>query len=1429
MKINNELLLVFRLITLILIFLFLLPDPVKGNCPYCEYYISDPGTGKNHYKLKSNSQDRTAFNENKTKKPDLTSYAVISKQLFRDFGNEIDFHLVLSSSLIQTPEQKVLYSLKYPLLPDLPEISNSVNGNIEVTYYELNTPATEYHLTASNLTDSLIISASTIASDPENCNLAVSFLSNGVFTSRLALSPVNGFIDTTIFVKPDCTEAPVTCEGTITHSSSGVISDLINVQLGNNYTFQFAPVVTLGQVRSEPLSLVYVPITSVDFSGIGELGFYINYDSTVLNYIGIGNVHAELPGNICFDCLDPDICCENPDSYITYYLTNNDSVSKSLFIGIRNDSNLIDVPDGEKLLDLIFSYSNGYTDLSISGNCYYSGNDTFASPEIINQPLNNYYINGSVGPFNPKTIILDIFLEGLYNPYTELMNHSVGSYFPEDVADLIAVSLAGSFYPYPLEYESDSLYLYTNGFCQLEIPYNYNDDYYLVINNRNSIETWSKYPVSFSQDTIFYSFTDNINKAYNSNLLPIGDKYCIYNGDVNKDGFIDSGDMSILDNESSQFITGYNQSDVNGDFITDTGDLSIVDNNALYFIMEHRPIYPNPELVTKEISEVSYNSAIVEGVVIATGLTPVYTKGICWDTLPYPTIANPFENGGSGLGPFTCQLSDLLPATTYYTRAFAANENELAYGNHLVFSTPALLPSITTTELSEILDESVTSGGIISNDGGAQILQRGVCWSTDTMPTIEDNFTIDGVGHGSFVSHITGLIPYTTYYLRAYATNEAGTGYGNVVEFTTLIPAEITDGNNYAHYIFTENSNVKDGNNLLSQLRDITLGNAIGIDVYNGAGEFNSLSGWSLASGWSISNGKLNGLAGGGGSIYRSSVATIANAVYNMNYTIDSISGSWVRNINCYPLINRTSPGTFSQNVISVNGYLSLNKNSATKCKIDNFTLNRIAGNHLVQYTATNQPIVRSTYLQFDGVDNFLRTAIGADSIGTIYIVAQRDGIDTGFVVLNNFTGIGQYLNKRLTIGGNDAGSAFYSIKVKEILIRTGNDTQAIQHKLNAYFEKKQQIDGWDVPLGKTITPATNPTARQFIVSLCDDDATEGAYPQDTTTADYPYNGGYYTRLHPVIVAAKRYLLENNLIQEGEEIAPCECTYIQNRLSLNPAQVNYYERGFHLKCLQDLYGWEIASHTASHGGFIAALDNEIIAEAEINGCRQTLINDYGFNIQTIVWPIGYHSHLTRLKAAEQHKCGISVGGTFAGVTNHNTPPLNHFAISRKTFDYMNCDANGNLINPAAALAYMKGCVDEANDENGWLISMSHIGAYFWKNHNSLFPDPTYPPEWIIPCPKLPSDWQNSNNHIVPEGWYPYPNSLLDCLYKTIIYIYEQGGRIVLPRDGIDIYGNESTNGDVTWGVKGFGAVGDQLNYEHNAVGIDGSISSYREE
>ncbi|MFO8066398.1 MAG: fibrobacter succinogenes major paralogous domain-containing protein [Bacteroidales bacterium] len=120
-------------------------------------------------------------------------------------------------------------------------------------------------------------------------------------------------------------------------------------------------------------------------------------------------------------------------------------------------------------------------------------------------------------------------------------------------------------------------------------------------------------------------------------------------------------------------------------------------------------------------------------------------------------------------------------------------------------------PAIVFTKtVEEITINSATTGGNITEDGGALVTARGVVLSNNNTPTIEENLLIteDGEGTGEFVSELSGLEPETMYYVRAYATNEAGTAYGDALSFTTIAEEPETvvdiDGNEYSTVIIGE-------------------------------------------------------------------------------------------------------------------------------------------------------------------------------------------------------------------------------------------------------------------------------------------------------------------------------------------------------------------------------------------------------------------------------------------------------------------------------------------------------------------------------------------------------------------------------------------------------------------------------------------------
>jgi uncharacterized protein (TIGR02145 family) len=198
----------------------------------------------------------------------------------------------------------------------------------------------------------------------------------------------------------------------------------------------------------------------------------------------------------------------------------------------------------------------------------------------------------------------------------------------------------------------------------------------------------------------------------------------------------------------------------------------------------------------KELTPYSFSSG---GTVSSDGGAVVMARGVCWSKNQNTSLSDQHTTDGTGTGIFASNIAGLSPGTTYFFRAYTTNSIGTSYGENLTVTTPPILPTvITAPTVTEILARTVTSGGTVSDDGGAPVSSRGVCWSVTHNPTTNLLKTTDGTGMGAFTSHLTGLLPYTTYYVRAYATNPEGTAYGEEVSFKTLV--DDVDGNIY-HYV----------------------------------------------------------------------------------------------------------------------------------------------------------------------------------------------------------------------------------------------------------------------------------------------------------------------------------------------------------------------------------------------------------------------------------------------------------------------------------------------------------------------------------------------------------------------------------------------------------------------------------------------------
>jgi uncharacterized protein (TIGR02145 family) len=204
------------------------------------------------------------------------------------------------------------------------------------------------------------------------------------------------------------------------------------------------------------------------------------------------------------------------------------------------------------------------------------------------------------------------------------------------------------------------------------------------------------------------------------------------------------------------------------------------------------------ELSTAEVTAITQNSAISGGNITNDFGGLVTVRGLCWSTTTGPTIELTTKTtDGTGSGLFISNMTNLTPGTLYYIRAYATNISGTSYGNELTFTTSRVTtPVLTTSAVTSATTSSAVSGGNITNDNGGIIMSRGICWSTSAEPTVALNTkTIDGTGSGSFISNLNGLQPGLTYYVRAYATNNSGTAYGNQIIFNTKIAD--ADGNTY--------------------------------------------------------------------------------------------------------------------------------------------------------------------------------------------------------------------------------------------------------------------------------------------------------------------------------------------------------------------------------------------------------------------------------------------------------------------------------------------------------------------------------------------------------------------------------------------------------------------------------------------------------
>jgi len=196
----------------------------------------------------------------------------------------------------------------------------------------------------------------------------------------------------------------------------------------------------------------------------------------------------------------------------------------------------------------------------------------------------------------------------------------------------------------------------------------------------------------------------------------------------------------------------------------------------------------SPTVTTQAETNIGFTTATGNGNITNLGYPNPTAYGVCWNTTGTPTTSDSNVDNGtaSATGAFTASITGLTAGTTYYVRAFATNSAGTSYGETVNFTT-LKASSVTTQAVSNISINSAIVSGNITDLGVSYPTAYGFCWSTSPNPTTANSKVDKGSisATGTFNATLTGLETYTTYYIRAYSTNTAGTSYGEQMSFTT--------------------------------------------------------------------------------------------------------------------------------------------------------------------------------------------------------------------------------------------------------------------------------------------------------------------------------------------------------------------------------------------------------------------------------------------------------------------------------------------------------------------------------------------------------------------------------------------------------------------------------------------------------------------
>lgn len=196
-----------------------------------------------------------------------------------------------------------------------------------------------------------------------------------------------------------------------------------------------------------------------------------------------------------------------------------------------------------------------------------------------------------------------------------------------------------------------------------------------------------------------------------------------------------------------------------------------------------------PIVTTSSVSNIQQKAVVLNGDIKSDGFSKIKEKGFVYSEVnTNPTLNDNKVDAGSGLGTFNSIISNLKPNTKYYYKSYGINSTGTGFGEIMTFLTLDYnLATITSSSASDLTRTSVKLTGILNDDGGGVVSERGFCVSKSPNPTIKDlKFPVDNIGLGQYSLIVIKLEANTKYFYKSYSINEKGTNYGNEQSFSTL-------------------------------------------------------------------------------------------------------------------------------------------------------------------------------------------------------------------------------------------------------------------------------------------------------------------------------------------------------------------------------------------------------------------------------------------------------------------------------------------------------------------------------------------------------------------------------------------------------------------------------------------------------------------